>query len=231
MPRRLILSSAERNNLIALPNEKDELIRLYTFNETDLAIIHQRRGSGNRLGFAVQLCYMRYPGMILGVEEKPFSPILHMVAAQLKVSLEDWNDYGQREQTRREHLVELQRVFNFRPFTTASHYKLAVNSLRELAWQTDKAIVLATALVESLRQKKILLPTLNVIERVCAESITHANRKIYSALTDPLLLEHRKKLDMLLKQKDGKKTSLFWLRQSPIKPNSRHMLEHCQPRS
>jgi hypothetical protein len=51
MTRRSILSSTERDNLIALPN--DELvIQFFTFNESDLAIIQQHRGSENRLGFA-----------------------------------------------------------------------------------------------------------------------------------------------------------------------------------
>jgi hypothetical protein len=39
MPRRSILSLAERDSLLTLPDDKDELIRHYTFNETDLAII------------------------------------------------------------------------------------------------------------------------------------------------------------------------------------------------
>ncbi len=55
MPRRSILSAAERESLLALPDSKDDLIRHYTFNDTDLSIIRQRRGPANRLGFAVQL--------------------------------------------------------------------------------------------------------------------------------------------------------------------------------
>lgn len=49
MPRRFILSAAERENLLALPETKDDLIRYYTFSETDLSLIQQRRGSANRL--------------------------------------------------------------------------------------------------------------------------------------------------------------------------------------
>ena len=58
MPRRSILSAAERESLLALPDTKDDLIRHYTFSDTDLSIIRQRRGPANRLGFAVQLCYL-----------------------------------------------------------------------------------------------------------------------------------------------------------------------------
>lgn len=38
MPRRSILSATERESLLALPDAKDELIRHYTFNETDLSV-------------------------------------------------------------------------------------------------------------------------------------------------------------------------------------------------
>jgi len=62
----------------------------------------------------------------------------------LKVPLEAWADYGQRAETRREHLLELQSVFGFQSFTTR-HYRPSVYSLDELAWQTDKGIVFKEA--------------------------------------------------------------------------------------
>lgn len=58
MPRRSILSANERESLLALPDAKDDLIRYYTLSDTDLSIIRQRRGPANRLGFAIQLCYL-----------------------------------------------------------------------------------------------------------------------------------------------------------------------------
>ncbi len=64
MPRRSILSAAERDSLLALPDTRDDLIRYYRFSETDLTIIRRHRGPANRLGFAVQLCYLRFPGII-----------------------------------------------------------------------------------------------------------------------------------------------------------------------
>ncbi|WP_122236051.1 DUF4158 domain-containing protein, partial [Pseudomonas savastanoi] len=38
MPRRLILSASERDTLLALPDTQDDLIRYYTFNESDLSL-------------------------------------------------------------------------------------------------------------------------------------------------------------------------------------------------
>ncbi len=68
MPRRSILSSFERERLLAVPDDQDELIRHYTFNEYDRSLICQRRGDANRLGFAVQHCLLRYPGQGLLID-------------------------------------------------------------------------------------------------------------------------------------------------------------------
>jgi hypothetical protein len=226
MPRRSILSASERESLLALPDNRDDLIRRYTLSQSDLSIIRQRRGAANRLGVAVQLSYLRYPGVVLGVDQAPFPPLLHLIAGQLKIPVEHWAEYGDRAQTRREHLVELQTIFGFEPFT-AAHRSLAVQELTDTAMQTDKGVVLATSLIEKLRGRSVLLPRLNAIERVCAEAITRANRRIYKQLTDGLTDVHRQRLDELLGRKEGSTLTLLgWLRQSPLKPNSKHMLEH-----
>jgi TnpA family transposase len=151
MPRRSILSAAERDSLLAWPNTQEELIRHYTLSETDLSIIRQHRGIANRLGYAVQLCTMRYSGIMLGARGEPFPPLLHIVSAQLKVSVENWIEYGKRAETRREHTLELQEIFGFQTFTI-KHYRAGVRSLEDIAWHTDKGVVLANALIEDLRK-------------------------------------------------------------------------------
>lgn len=226
MPRRTVLSTTERESLLTFPDSKDELIRHYTFNESDLALIRQRRGAANRLGFAVQLCYMRYPGIMLSAGEEPPPALLEMVAQQLRVAPEHWPNYGRRDQTRREHQAELQAVLQMRPFTMAN-YRTAVQSLSELAQQTDKGIVLATALIDFLREQALLLPSVTVIERVCAEAITRATRRIYQILNEPLTEYHRRQLDHLLQRRpNGRLTWLAWLRLPPGKASSRQMLQH-----
>lgn len=112
MPRRSILTATERENLLALPDNRDEQIRYYAFTEADLALIRQRRGAANRLGFAIQLCYLRFPGIILGAQQSPASVVLNIAAEQLKIEVSEWEAYGHRDQTRREHLAEIQAAFN-----------------------------------------------------------------------------------------------------------------------
>lgn len=62
MPRRTLLTTVQQETLLAFPVSDVEIARYYTFDEHDLAIIRRRRGVHNRFGFAVQLCYLRYPG-------------------------------------------------------------------------------------------------------------------------------------------------------------------------
>ena len=130
MPRSSILSASEREGLLSMPDSRDDLIRRYTLSEHDVSIVRQRRGAANRLGFAVQLCYLRYPGIVLGVDQLPLPTLLRLVAGQLKIPVECWAEYGERAQTRREHLVELQTVYGFEPFTRG-HHRLAVEDLLE----------------------------------------------------------------------------------------------------
>ena len=228
MSRRSILSTTERESLLALPDTEDEWIRHYTLSEADLSLIRQRRGEANRLGFAVQLCLLRYPGQGLLPDAVIPIPLLQWVGRQLRLDTTCWTQYAEREETRREHLLELRPYLGLEPFGLA-HYRQAVQAATELALQTDKGIVLATSVVDALRHRHVILPTLDVIERVCAEAITRANRRIYDTLAGPLSDIHRRCLDDMLKRRDnGKTTWLAWLRQSPVKPNSRHMLEHIE---
>lgn len=228
MPRRQVLSDTERENLLTLPDNRDELIKYYTFSERDLAIIGLRRGDANRLGFAIQLCYMRYPGVLLGVDESPNVPLLNMVARQLNISTDCWIDYGRREQTRRDHIAEIESLFGFQTFR-APHYRQAIHVLDELAKQTDKGVVIATALVVHLRAALILLPSINTIERICSGLITRGTRFIYEALTKHLTDKHREGLESMLSMYDNSKISiLMWLCQSTAAYNVRQLLEHIE---
>ena len=228
MPRRSVLSNTERSNLLALPEHQDDLIRHYTFTEGDLSLIGQRRGDANRLGFAVQLCLLRYPGYALAGDLPVTEPFIRWVARQVRADPAAWTKYGERDETRREHLQDLRAYLELSPFGL-SDFRALVQGLANLAMHTDKGLLLAAHALETLRQRRVILPVLTVIERACAEAVTRANRRIYRALIEPLTTQHRRRLDALLKIKpDSSITWLVWLRQSPLKPNSRHMLEHIE---
>lgn len=228
MPRRALLSDTERASLLVLPEAEDDLIQQYSFTDADMALIRQRRGAANRLGFAVQLCLLRYPGYALANDTALPDAVIQWIAKQVQGDAAAWSEYGGREKTRNEHLHELRAYLGLSVFGLSDFRKL-VHSLSDLAMQTDKAVVLAAHSLDTLRQKRIILPALAVIERACAEAVTRANRRIYHALIEPLERHHKRSLDNLLNvAPDMNITWLVWLRQSPLKPNSRYMREHIE---
>jgi TnpA family transposase len=102
MPRRRALSEAQLESLLALPAAEPDLIRHWTLDAIDLAVIDRRRGEHNQLGYALQLCAFRYPGRLLRPGEAIPEPSLCFVADQLRIGADALATYAARSQTRRE---------------------------------------------------------------------------------------------------------------------------------
>lgn len=183
------------------PTPATSLIRQYTLSEVDLSLIGQRRGDANRLGMAVQLSLLRFPGQGLLPDAIVPATLLRWIGVSW-ASTQRAGQYAEREETRREHLLELCAYMGCGPFGL-SHYRQALHAATDLALQTDKGVVLAGSVLDGLRQRHIIIPTLDVIERLCAEAITRANRRIHAALTEMLTDEHRTRLGDLLKRREG----------------------------
>ena len=78
-------------------------------------------------------------------------------------------------------------------------------------------------------KRLIVLPPVGVIERLCAESETRAQRKIFALLTEDLSAEQRSQLDGVLEMREGSPYStLAWLRLPPGAPTARAILAHIE---
>src|SRR3712207_4089591 len=119
MPTRELLAPSQRAQFTEIPaamTDRD-MARSYTLTLEERQVIDQRRRPQNRLGFAVQLCYLHFPGRPLQAGETVPAPVLAYIAAQLDLDPAVLQDYARdRDTTRREHLLELQQTFGFRPF-------------------------------------------------------------------------------------------------------------------
>ena len=228
MPRRELLTSSERLELLAFSTDEGELIRLYTLTKADLAFVRQHRGDHNRIGIAVLMSYLRYPGRVLAGDERPHGPVLDIVAGQLGIPVDVWEVYAKRDATRRSHLLELLPRLGMGQFGTKDYRSISA-WLDPTALQTTRGVVLAQTVVEELRKRLIVLPPVAVIERLCAEAMTRAQRKVFALLTEGLDDEQRTKLDQLLEQREGSPYStLVWLRMPPGAPTPRTVLGHIE---
>ncbi len=143
----VLLSPAQRTKLLQIPDNFSErdITRYYSLSAEDLAVIEQHRRPQNRLGFTVQLAYLRFPGRPWDPQEQVPSAILTYLAEQIGEAPDALTEYATRDPTRREHLSEIQRVFQFHPFTMQTYRDLS-RWLIPIALSTDQGIVLMQAL-------------------------------------------------------------------------------------
>lgn len=110
MAHRTVLTKRQRNALFALPCDRGSLEYHYTLAEDDIEHIKTRRRPENQIGFALQLCALRFPGRLLKSGEVIPETASDYIAAQLGLKPEDLLPYAAREKTRREHLATLRKI-------------------------------------------------------------------------------------------------------------------------
>lgn len=108
MPRRAVLTHRQRAALFGLPNNESMLVRHCLLSDADLVHIGRRRRPQNRLGFALQLCALRYPGRLIQPGEVIPERMLGFIGAQLGIAGGALLTYGAREATRYQHSAALQ---------------------------------------------------------------------------------------------------------------------------
>ena len=82
------LTSEQRYALTQIPADLSdrEIARHYTFTQKDLDLIRQRRRRHNRLGFALQLCTVRFLGTFLSDPTDVPHNVILSVAPQLNIA-------------------------------------------------------------------------------------------------------------------------------------------------
>ena len=182
MPRKKILSSLQREILEKLPEQFEELAKHYLLTSDDLEFISQRRRSSNKLGFALSLCMMRYPGRTLRIDEIPPKALVEFISEQLGLNYEDFLGYALRSETRREHQYLLMQKYGYKNFNDR-YLKEMVRWLTPIAIENHKGIFLLQTLMHEMRYRKILLPSLLQIESMVSLSLSRAEKIIQQTVT------------------------------------------------
>jgi TnpA family transposase len=213
--RRQRLSEAQIAELFDPPTEPRELVRHFTLSAADLVTIRRCRGDHNRLGHALMLCYLRFPGRALRASERPPATLLAFVADQIRVLPDSIDEYLAAERTRQRQAVECQERLGLRPFGRRAAAELA-DALLPQAIENDQLAYLAEQVMQACRQRQIVVPSPAALERLCAELRNHARREAHRWLTQGLSAEQRRRLDALTqRQKETGQSWLTWLRQMP----------------
>lgn len=220
MPRRVTLTERQREALLHLPVDQGELLRHYTLSDEDLGHIRQRRRAHNRFGFALQLCVLRYPGRVLAPGELIPAQVSDFIAAQLGLTSDDLLLYAAREETRHEHLADLRRIYGYRSFSGRGARDLREWIAREAEAATSNED-LARRFVAECRRTRTILPGSSTIERLCADALVEAERRIEDLIAHRITPTLSENLAHLLEDTvDGRVTRFVWLRQFEVGANS-----------
>ncbi|EIM30400.1 Tn3 family transposase [Microvirga lotononidis] len=223
MKKHEILSPQSRATLFDPPSDVASIVRHYTFSMEDLALIRQRRRDANRLGFAVHLAYLRYPGRVLSPSEMPPKDMLAFIAHQLQVNPSAFLVYGQREATRWEHLNELYAYLGLRPFRHDDEPTIT-RIAREEAIGTDRGDAIVGAMVSYLRENLVVLPAATELERIALTARAQVRKRAYRSLVDGLTSTVRARLNDLIEvAEDQRRTPLAWLRDWPEAPTQKNL--------
>jgi TnpA family transposase len=214
MPWKELLSSAQRTQVLALPTSLREFEDLYTLTPADRQFVATRRTNANRLGVAVQLCFLRHPGRVWAPDELLPMAMIRFIARQVSADIESLTEYASRDETRREHLAEILREYGYTTLSIANYRSLSA-WLTQQARGTDSGLALVTLLVEEIQRRRIVVPALPVVERMTLAARARARQEAYTVLTADLTIDQRAKLDELFTLRaESRHTYLGWVRQS-----------------
>lgn len=215
------LTQEQRQHYGAYTTEPSDaqLASYFYLDDTDRERLATKRGSHHRLGFALQICTVRFLSTFLVEPTLVPSGAVRHVAKQLGID----NDpaplliqYATAWQAR-EHSREIQQLYGYHDFSEQPEHFRLIRWLYTHAWLTaERPSVLFDLATKRLVDQKVILPGVSVLERLVASVRDHAANRLWEELARLPTASQRFLLEDLLKTPDGSGQShLDRLRRAP----------------
>lgn len=223
MPSYQILTDSQRAQALELPVKmsRSELRQHYTFSPTELALIVERRGNSNKLGMALQLAFLRFPGRTLNPNEEVPQYLLDFLSLHLELGS---TTFYERDETRKEHLPLIKERLKYKVFRNSLAEKVST-PLFEVALKVDDGLVLIQEALNEFRRQKLIIPGITRVEELVWKVREQARQAIQDLMIKDLSPEQKQKLDQVLELKTPTHTYLSWLRKSNGNPSPDNVLK------
>ena len=214
-----------------LPEELDleQLDKYFVLSAADLSEIQECRGATNKIGFAIQLCILRWFGFLL-VDLKPTPQnVVDVLIKQIGITEPvDLSTYPQSKNTLNTHPERIREYLGF-------HKCDELQRLRLLTYLTDQVLELPRSAnlidvaCDWLYENQIVRPATRTLQDIITEATTNGMNSVYRLISGELTSEQKRMIDGLLEAKqeglEGGFSQLEELRKAAKRESTRSLNE------
>lgn len=196
-----------------------QLARFFYLDDADEALITQRRHEHTRLGFALQLCTVRFLGTFLTDPTDVPPSLASYIAGQLHIDDPTCLVRYRDSSTQWAHASEIRQHYGYHDFAEQPAHFRFIRWLYTRAWlSAERPSVLFDHATAYLVERKILLPGVTTLVRLVGQARDRAAERLWQRLAQQPTRTQREKLATLLQVPEGKRTTqLDQLRRPPTR--------------
>ncbi|HEY9328469.1 MAG TPA: Tn3 family transposase [Streptomyces sp.] len=178
---------AEAYGRFAEEPTRPELERFFFLDDVDRDLIALRRTQHHQLGFAVQMCTVRYVGRFLVDDplDVPWS-VVEYLAGQLGIDDPSCvKRYTERRQTAYDHAWEIRDAYGYHQFEDREWGRKFHAFLHGRAWtHAEGPVALFNQAVGWLRRNRVLLPGASVLAKQVAAVRSVTEKRLYATVAN-----------------------------------------------
>ena len=200
----------------------EQLALYFHLDDRDRALLEPRRHAHTRLGFALQLCTVRFLGIFLSDPTDVPHNVLLTLASQLNIADLTILSRYYEGQMRYDHVDEIKQRYGYQDFASQPEHFRFLRWLYTRAWWSEERLtVLFDLAMARLIDRKVLLPGVTVLERLISSVREHASMRLWQLLSQLPTPPQRALLETLLVAPQGERqTPLDRLRRGPTRVSS-----------
>ncbi len=224
-------SSIKTGSKPRLPDELDleQLDKYFVLSPADITEIQDCRGATNKIGFAIQLCSLRWFGFLLTDLKPTPQNVVDILIKQLGITEPiDLSAYPQSKNTLNAHPERLREYLGFQKCDELQRLRLLTYLTNQIL-ELPRSANLIDVACDWLYENQIVRPATRTLQDIITEARTNGMDKVYRLICGELTIEQKRMIDELLETKqdgiEGGYSQLEELRKSAKRESTKSMNE------